>query len=66
LPIVPDQTTARQGRAAYSSVVGVLVVVYQRPRVKKPSSKRTSTTIKMIQSKLTVRHLLSAATLIPR
>jgi hypothetical protein len=33
---------------------GVLVVVYQRPRVKKPSSRRTSTTIKMIQSKLTV------------
>jgi hypothetical protein len=34
--------------------------------VKKPSSSRTSTTIKMIQSKLTVRHLLSGFTFIPR
>jgi hypothetical protein len=34
--------------------------------VKKPSNKRTSTTIKMIQSKLTRRHLLSRTQRLPR
>jgi hypothetical protein len=42
------------GRAAYFSCDEVLVA-YQYPRVKKPSSASTSTTMRMIQRMLTDR-----------
>jgi hypothetical protein len=40
------------GRAAYFSSIGVLLA-YQYPRVKKPSSASTNTTMRMIQRMLT-------------
>jgi hypothetical protein len=52
-PKVPDRATARQGPGGLFHLALGPTTPYQRPRLKKPRSRRTRTTIRMIQRMFT-------------